>query len=44
VRIKRPAVEGRLERGYEGLDVGDHVRVKLVHTDPAHGFIDFGRG
>ena len=44
VRIRRPPVEGRLERGYEGLEVGDRVRVKLVHTDPARGFIDFGRG
>ena len=43
VRIRRPLVEGRLERGYEGLEVGDRVRVKLVHTDPARGFIDFGR-
>jgi len=43
VRIKRPPVEGRLERGYEGLEVGDRVRVKLVHTDPARGFIDFSR-
>ncbi len=44
VRIRVPPVEGRLERGYEGLEVGDHVRVKLVHTDPARGFIDFSRG
>src|SRR5204862_4560580 len=43
VRISRPPVEGRLERGYEGLDVGDRVRVKLVHTEPARGFIDFAR-
>jgi exoribonuclease-2 len=43
VRIRRPPVEGRLERGHEGLDVGDRVRVKLVHTDPARGFIDFAR-
>ena len=43
VRVRRPPVEGRLERGSEGLDVGDHVRVKLLHTDPARGFIDFGR-
>jgi exoribonuclease-2 len=43
VRIRRPPVEGRLERGGDGLEVGDRVRVKLVRTDPAHGFIDFGR-
>jgi VacB/RNase II family 3'-5' exoribonuclease len=43
VRVRRPPVEGRLEHGHEGLDVGDHVRVKLVHTDPARGFIDFAR-
>jgi len=43
VRIRRPLVEGRLERGYEGLEVGDRVRVKLVHTDAARGFIDFAR-
>jgi exoribonuclease-2 len=43
VRVRRPPVEGRLERGSEGLDVGDHVRVKLLHTDPARGFIDFAR-
>ena len=43
VRILRPPVEGKLERGFQGLDVGDRVRVKLVHTDIEHGFIDFVR-
>ena len=43
VRIPRPAVEGKLRRGVEGLDVGDRVRVELVHTDIERGFIDFVR-
>ncbi len=43
VRLFQPPVEGRLERGFQGLDVGDHVRVKLVHTDVERGFIDFAR-
>ncbi len=41
-RIFDPPAEGRIERG-QGLDVGDQVRVKLIHTDPEHGFIDFAR-
>ena len=43
VRIQDPAAEGRLVRGFEGLDVGDRVRVELLHTDVARGFIDFAR-
>jgi exoribonuclease-2 len=43
VRVLQPPVEGRLERGFQGLDVGDHVRVKLIHTDVERGFIDFAR-
>jgi len=41
VRILQPPVEGRVVRGSEGLDVGDHLRVKLVGTDVERGFIDF---
>jgi exoribonuclease R len=43
VRIFRPTVEGKVIRGFEGLDVGDRVRVELVHTDVERGFIDFVR-
>jgi exoribonuclease-2 len=43
VEIQRPRVEGRVERGARGLQVGDHVRVELLHTDPTRGFLDFGR-
>jgi VacB/RNase II family 3'-5' exoribonuclease len=43
VRVLRPPVEGRVMRGEEGLDVGDKVRVRLIGTDPVHGFIDFAR-
>jgi exoribonuclease-2 len=41
VRISQPPVEGKVVRGFEGLDVGDRVRVELVHTDVQRGFIDF---
>ena len=40
-RISRPTTEGKIIRGFEGLDVGDRVHVELVHTDVARGFIDF---
>jgi len=43
VKIRHPLAEGRLQRGYDGLEVGDRVRVRLVHTDPNKGFIDFDR-
>lgn len=41
VRISGPTTEGKVVKGFEGLDVGDHARVQLVHTDVAKGFIDF---
>jgi exoribonuclease-2 len=40
-RISGPVAEGRIVRGFEGLKVGNRVRVELVHTDVARGFIDF---
>jgi exoribonuclease-2 len=43
VRIEHPVVEGRVVHGFDGIDVGDHIRVELVHTDVERGFIDFVR-
>ncbi|MCJ7746741.1 MAG: hypothetical protein MUP27_03285 [Desulfobacterales bacterium] len=43
VRLFHPPVEGKLIRGFEGLDVGDRVCVKLIGTDAERGFIDFAR-
>jgi VacB/RNase II family 3'-5' exoribonuclease len=43
VRVQDPPLEGRLMRGDAGVDVGDRIRVTLIHTDPQRGFIDFGR-
>ena len=45
VRTLNPHVDGMLvnvgKPGAKGLDVGDRVTVKLVSTDPVHGYIDF---
>ena len=41
VRIFAPPAEGRLESGPRGLEVGRQIRVKLVSTDVARGFVDF---
>jgi len=43
VRIFQPPVEGRLLHGYEGIDVGNRLKVKLIHVDVNQGFIDFER-
>jgi len=43
VRVAQPHVEGLLAQGDHGLDVGDHLRAKLIHTDAQRGYIDFAR-
>jgi exoribonuclease-2 len=43
VRISSPLTEGKVVKGFEGLDVGDRVRVTLLHTDVTRGFIDFAK-
>jgi exoribonuclease-2 len=41
VRIFRPPIEGRLLYGYEGVEVGNRLKVQLIHTDVEKGYIDF---
>ena len=43
VRIFEPPAEGKLVHGFDGLEVGDRLRVKLIGTDVERGFIDFVR-
>jgi len=43
VRLLRPPIEGRLESGFEGMDIGHKLRVQLLRTDVERGFIDFKR-
>jgi len=43
VRLFHPPVEGKLIRGFEGLVVGDRVRVELIGIDVERGFIDLAR-
>lgn len=43
VRLHQPLVEGRVVQGFEGLDVGDTTRVRLVAVDPHQGHIDLAR-
>jgi ribonuclease R len=42
-RVIKPPFDGRIMRGEHGLRVGEKIRVKLIHTDPQRGFIDFER-
>jgi exoribonuclease II len=43
VRISSPLLEGRVVRGFDGLDVGDMLRVRLLSVDAEKSFIDFER-
>jgi exoribonuclease-2 len=36
-------VEGRVVKGFEGLDVGQRTRVQLISVDVDKGFIDLKR-
>jgi VacB/RNase II family 3'-5' exoribonuclease len=41
VRLLHVPVEGKLVHGFDGLDVGDRVRVQLISIDVQRGYIDF---
>src|SRR5512147_843146 len=41
VRLLTIPVEGKVVSGFEGLDVGDRIRVQLTSVDVQRGFIDF---
>lgn len=43
VRLLEFPIEGKLIDGFKNIDVGDQIRVKLVHVDIEKGFIDFIR-
>lgn len=42
-RLLTLPVEGRVVKGFEGLDVGQRTRVQLLSVDADRGFIDFKR-
>ena len=44
VRLIDIPIEGKLVRGFGGLDVGDRVQVELISVDVDLGYIDFARG
>ena len=36
-------IEGKLVDGFQGIDVGNRIRVKLISIDVEQGYIDFRR-
>jgi len=41
VRIFQPAIEGKVVKGFDTLEIGDKVSVKLKSVDIQRGYIDF---
>jgi exoribonuclease R len=41
VRLLNMPVEGKLVQGFEGIDVGNRIRVQLMSVDVERGYIDF---
>ena len=42
-RLVPMPVEGRVVHGFEGVDIGDRIRVRLLSVNVERGFIDFTR-
>lgn len=43
VRLLAPPVEGKLVKGFKGVDVGDYLTVKLIRVNVLSGHIDFSK-
>lgn len=43
IRLLNPHVEGKLEKGFNGLKVGQKLKARLTHINVDEGFIDFER-
>jgi ribonuclease R len=41
VRLLNVPVEGKLNSGFDGIDVGDRIRVQLISVNVEKGYIDF---
>lgn len=41
VRLLSIPIEGKLMQGFEGMDVGERLRVQLIDTNVEQGYIDF---
>jgi len=40
-RLLTLPVDGRVVRGFEGVDVGERIRVQLMSVEVERGYIDF---
>ncbi len=40
-RLLKIPVEGKVVRGFEGVDVGNRIRVQLISVDVEKGYVDF---
>lgn len=43
IRLVEPPTEGKLVKNGFNLDVGDRIKVRLIHTDIWNGYIDFAK-